>query len=233
VEDIFEAEDSLPPDAGPSEWENSEFLSKLTTDPGAPLLNVHVITKLTKALSQIARPGKRIRLSTTRDGGPGTPRQAGLAEVDTSILSRILKLLSRSVKIGEDIDPFAGAPSSNAVTSEEPSKGKKSMKGSKAKGSPTKAKGSADGGDESGAEENENLGSGGKDQGGSDEVTEENIAALDHVLEMAKESVLAADCCIALLSADKLPKQVRLYFPVVGSGPLFFNCVALLRRTNN
>ena len=34
--------------------------------------------------------------------------------------------------------------------------------------------------------------------------------AISHTLEVTKDSVLAADCCIALLSSDRLNKQVIL-----------------------
>ncbi|KAG9020947.1 Sister chromatid cohesion protein 2, partial [Serendipita sp. 407] len=107
LEDIFEAEDTLPADSPAEDSEAFDFFSKLTTDWSHPRLNTKVMNKLTKIVDQIAQPTKRAR----RDAlfhSPGIPEVDGLASIETSTLSRIIKLLERSVTAGEDVDPFAG-----------------------------------------------------------------------------------------------------------------------------
>ncbi|OBZ71394.1 Protein rad9 [Grifola frondosa] len=96
LEDIFEAEDSLSPDIDVHDLP-AEFFSPLTTDGSRPLLQPSVIRKLMNCITKVARPSKRVRLSSreVNNGIAGTPRPKGrIAEVDTNILSRILKLWS-------------------------------------------------------------------------------------------------------------------------------------------
>lgn len=169
----------------------------MTIDGSSPLLNPNVIRKLAKYIGQVTRPTKRIRLSVREGvtGSGGTPRGKGMmAEVDTAILSRVLKILDRSVRTGEDLDPFHYAADRNAS----PRKPKKVAKRTKAK-------------DGEGDEDHE------PEKGGlpadeppppSQEVTEADLDHLTKILEIAKDSVLAADCCIALLGSDRLTKQV-------------------------
>jgi len=81
----------------------------MSTDCSRPQLSPAVIRKLTKYIGHVARPSKRMRQSTA--GVMGTPRGKGrMADVDTQMLSRLLKTLDRSVKAGEDIAPFAHHP---------------------------------------------------------------------------------------------------------------------------
>ncbi|KAH8982787.1 hypothetical protein EDB86DRAFT_3085925 [Lactarius hatsudake] len=89
LEDIFEAEDTLPADADPESL-SIEFFSPLTIEASRPQLHPNLIRKLSKLISQVARPVKRLRI----------------ADIETSTLSRILKILERSVRAGEDLDPF-------------------------------------------------------------------------------------------------------------------------------
>jgi cohesin loading factor subunit SCC2 len=44
----------------------------------------------------------------------------------------------------------------------------------------------------------------------SQDLTEMDYDKLTRVLELARDSILAADCCIALLGSDRLTKQVSL-----------------------
>jgi cohesin loading factor subunit SCC2 len=119
-----------------------------------------------------------------------------MADVDTAVLSRVLKILDRSVRTGEDLDPFhfmAG----DRISS--PRKSKKFTKRPKAKEEDEK-------GDET---ENGNME---VDEAPVppllQEVTEADLERLTKILEIAKDSVLAADCCVALLASDRLTKQV-------------------------
>ncbi|KAG8956027.1 Sister chromatid cohesion protein 2 [Tulasnella sp. 424] len=197
LEDIFEAEDSVDPE-NLSADQLGHFFSRLTLDFNQPLLNTAIIAKLTKAISQVSRPTKRVRLMV-RDGNLGTPGVIGLAELEANTLSRMLKLLGRSVKLGEDLDPFAGPPASISVDA--PADTAKGKKKSSAKG---KAK--PDSGGDRARSRSKTPADGG--DAGVNEVSEGDMQNLERTLQVAKESALAADGCLALLCADKLPKQL-------------------------
>lgn len=165
IEDVIEAEDTLDPEAAAEHGGPADWFSPMTSDWSAPLLAPSVIGRLTQLAS---RRGLR------------------LSEVDAGNVTRILKILGRSVAKGEDLDPFGSflggtGPSSAAKPK---AKGKK------------KAKGAAE-------EEPET-----EEPRDETELGEEDFARLTRSLEAAKEAVVAADCVVAILSADKLPKQV-------------------------
>jgi len=174
----------------------------MTIDGSSPLLHPNIIRKLAKYIGQTTRPTKRIRLSAREGaaGGGRTPRGKGrMAEVDTGVLSRVLKILDRSVRSGEDLDPFHYvAPDRNAS----PRKPKKLVKRPKTKEGE---------GDEADNAENNMV----VDEPPPQDVTEADLEHLTKILEVAKDSVLAADCCIALLGSDRLTKQVCLHHPPV------------------
>ncbi|KAG9095820.1 Sister chromatid cohesion protein 2 [Ceratobasidium sp. UAMH 11750] len=124
-----------------------------------------------------------------------------LSEVDTSNLVRILRILGRSVAKGEDLDPFGsllgGAGASN--TAKAKVKGKKKGKGPMEE-------------EVEGEEPKEEV-----------ELSEDDFLKLASALETAKEAVIAADCVFAILSAEKLPKQ--LY-----SEDLITSCLAAVKN---
>ncbi|EJD50599.1 hypothetical protein AURDEDRAFT_182486 [Auricularia subglabra TFB-10046 SS5] len=200
VEEVIEAEDNLPSDIDPMGEPPSKLFSALTSDWSRPMLSVGVVLKLSKIIGKVARPTKRERLTSSRDA-PGSPRKVGgLADTDTQLLSRTLKLLERSVRAGEDLDPFAGPAAGSAAVNAivgTPSKAKKSPSKKKRGKSPAR-------------EGRAKSRSPGEDGGGdhAQDVSDADFEKLDRALEIAKEAVLAADCCIALLAADKLPKQL-------------------------
>ena len=195
LDDIFEAEDSLPPDIDLVDLP-ADFFSPLTTESASPLLAVSVVRKLTNHVLKVARPTKRMRQST-RDGGHSKPssRGRGLADVDSALLARILRLLERSVKAGEDVDPFATATSQATAAPKSPSKKAKSKK-TEERRSKSKTPHADDGAD-------------GDEEASSPDATFADIQAMLRGLEIAKDSIHAADCCLALLSSDRLNKQVR------------------------
>lgn len=198
LEDIFEAEDSLPADVD-QEYLPAEFFSPLTTEPSRPQLHPNLIRKLSKLISQVARPVKRLRSSTASKLPPRTSGPCSIADVETTTLSRILKMLERSVRTGEDLDPFKADRAPEVRASASPSKKSKvSKKPPSDLRSPSQTPA---GGDEpqpdAGADTVELV-----------PVTDADLDTLAHVLELARDSILAADCCIALLGADRLPKQV-------------------------
>jgi cohesin loading factor subunit SCC2 len=81
VENIFEAEETLPTDIDINDLNHDSF-PPLSTDCAHPLLSPTIVRKLTKYIGQVARPTKRLRQTT--GGVLGIPRAQGrMADVDT------------------------------------------------------------------------------------------------------------------------------------------------------
>lgn len=200
IDDIFEAEDSLPPEVEASDL-NHDFFSPLSPEYSRPLLASTIIRKLIKYIGHVARPTKRLRQAT--GGVSCTPRAKGrMADLDVQQLSRLLKILDRSVKAGEDLDPFPHIPASNlpSPTKSSPKK-PTSKKNSKAKKGERRSR--------SATPKQENSV---EDEDHSRSISVPGHADFDKPssqLDAARDSLLAADCCIALLGSDRLPKQVR------------------------
>ncbi|KAG8683687.1 Sister chromatid cohesion protein 2, partial [Ceratobasidium sp. 395] len=128
-------------------------------------------------------------------------RGTRVSGVDAGNLTRILKTLGRSVAKGEDLDPFGSSfgGSGAGTASKVKPKGKK------------KGKGPADEEPEE-EEPKEEM-----------ELGEEDFLKLANMLETAKEAIIAADCVLAILSSEKLPKQ--LY-----SEDLITSCLAAVKN---
>lgn len=202
VEDIFEAEDSLPSEVGITDL--PDYFSSLSIDSSQPHLHSNHIRKLTKYIGQIARPNQRLRNATA--GVINTPRAHGrMAEVETQVLSRLLKILDRTVKAGEDLDPFryVAPPPGSAKSS--PRK-----KSAKVKKTESLSQTPGDGLDDPPSQDTERRSVEEEDREPEAELTRADYEKLSQTLDVARESILAADCCIALLGSDRLTKQVRL-----------------------
>ena len=196
LEDVFEAEDSLPADADPESL-SIDFFSSLTVEASRPQLHPNLIRKLSKLISQVARPVKRLRTSTAVTQALRSPAPCSIADIETTTLSRILKILERSVRAGEDLDPFkADRPTETRSLASPGKKGKVSKKLGSHRRSQTPI-----------GEDEPRLGA---DIGAAEPtaVIDADLDILAHTLEVARDSILAADCCIALLGADRLSKQV-------------------------
>lgn len=175
-----------------------DWFSPLTAPGAQPQLHPNLVRKLITHITKVARPSKRHRLnSRDANGAAQTPRYKGrMADIDVATLSRILKMLERSVRAGEDLDPFPAGVSSS---SQKASKGKKSAKKAQAEGrSKSQSPGEAAEGDAMEVDESS----------AEQQITEQDIEGLTRTLELARDSILAADCCVALLGSDRLPKQV-------------------------
>jgi len=204
IEDIFEAEDSLPPEVEANDL-NHDFFSPLSPDYSRPLLAPAIIRKLIKYIGYVARPTKRLRQAAA--GVMGTPRGKGrVGDVDMQQLSRLLKILERSVKAGEDLDPFPHVPASNLLSSSKASpkkpstkKSGKTKKNDRRSRSVTPKEGEHAGVNDDAMDEDRPA------------LTDADFDKLLTLLDSARDSILAADCCIALLGSDRLPKQVCIY----------------------
>lgn len=202
LEDIFEAEDSLPVDVN-QECLQADFFSPLTAEPSRPQLHPNLVRKLSKLISQVARPMKRLRSSRSSTATALTPYNSGpcsIADVETTILSRVLKILERSVRAGEDLDPFKADKPLDMRASVSPSKKSKASVSKKPISDQQLQSQTLVGG--------EPQADTSTDPAEPPSVTNADLDILARTLEIARDSILAADCCIALLSADRLPKQV-------------------------
>ncbi|KAI0734724.1 hypothetical protein C8Q72DRAFT_321316 [Fomitopsis betulina] len=191
LEDIFEAEDALSPDADPKGL-SEDFFSRHTTDCAHPLLNVRVMEKLMKYITKCARPMGHSKMSGREDGAAGG--KGRMADVKMATLVRLLKILERSVKMGHDVDPFetASMPPSDTVHS---SPKKRQAKDGQPRGETPKSF------DDQVAGPSVNVSD-------PDDQSDVNFAALEKCLDAARDSIIAANCCISLLSSDRLPKQL-------------------------
>ncbi|KAJ7060846.1 hypothetical protein C8F01DRAFT_1290814, partial [Mycena amicta] len=193
LEYVFEAEDQLMPDTDIDLLQADSFSLQTTTDSNHLLLNPALIRKLTKYIAQVAQPGKRLR-HTAAVGNTPRAQEKSLGDVGTPTLSRLLKLLERSVKAGEDIDPFSGPPALPPGSAQSsPKKPAKRTKG--------KRRSKSVSGDEAEPETTpvDNALAG---------LTDEAKAKLSRVLELARDSMLATECCLMLSSAGRVTKQL-------------------------
>lgn len=201
VEEMFEMEDTLGTDLSPEDLPE-DYFSHLSYDAARPMLSTSLIRKMSKYISQSAKPGKRSRQASA--GGTGTfatpsGRRGRMADVDVQLLSRLLKVLDRSVKAAEELDPFPASASSaslNGTASARNSPVKKSRKKKVKENDEQEV-------DDAEDELNQNT-----KEGSPSIVEDTELEKLSRNLEIAVDSILAADCCVALLSSDRLPKQV-------------------------
>ncbi|KAG6870132.1 hypothetical protein C0993_005124, partial [Termitomyces sp. T159_Od127] len=136
-----------------------------------------------------------------RAGVQNTPRGKGrINEVDTQILARLLKILERNVRAGEDVDPFRYTPPARAPASPSKKSPKKAARGKKAD---RRSKSKTPGLDGEGDDGEDHVGP----ADAVAELTDVEFDQLAKVLEVARDSIVAADCCIALLASDRLTKQ--------------------------
>ena len=130
-----------------------------------------------------------------------------MAEIDSQILVRILKILERSVRAGEDLDPFGHVVSRRVVANEASSETASPTKKKTTKKKPES--GATEGGRSKSPQAPTERGTPMDIDTRDFDLTEDDLNKLETVLEKAKDSILAANCCLALLTSDRLPKQVR------------------------
>ena len=128
-----------------------------------------------------------------------------MMEIQMHMLSRLLKMLKRSMKAGEDWDPFAMASYHGNVTPSGGREGMASPRKKKVGGKKAERRSKsqtpredredtimADGNEEEDHEKREK----------NCEMQEMDYEHLMKMLDMARDSILSADCCIALLASD-------------------------------
>ena len=210
IDEIFEAEDDLPQYPDPADLRHDLFSSSQTTDHARPCLNPAMVSKITAIVGKISRPAKR-RSPTSRgqNGAPNSARKddGRMSDLEVPKILRLLKTLERSVQMGEDLDPFK-LPS-ESQSSAKRSATKRSGKGLK-KAKTLEPDSREDGNPVINPEPDD------PQESGAD------LEGLLRCLTTAKESVLAAECCISILSSDRLPKQVRTFPRITANLTRFF-----------
>lgn len=214
IDEVFEVEDDLPQYPDPSDLRHDLFSLRLTTNYARPCLNPAVVSKITAIVGKISRPTKR-RPPTSRgqNGAPNSARKddGRISDLEVPKILRLLKTLERSVQTGEDLDPFK-LPS-ELQSSNKRSVTKRSGKGSK------RGKTSEPGPSE---DCNPVVADPEPDDAQDPSV---NLEGLLKCLATAKESILAAECCISILSSDRLPKQVRTHTMTMAADLMTFSQV--------
>ncbi|KAJ3769502.1 protein rad9 [Lentinula raphanica] len=103
IQDIFEAEDGLPTEPDAMDVARGGLFNPDSQDRSRPQLSASVIRKLTKYFGQVrgARStGKSLHSSPTK------ARAGKLNDIGADVLGRLLRILTRSLKIGGEVDPF-------------------------------------------------------------------------------------------------------------------------------
>ncbi|KAJ3753999.1 hypothetical protein EV360DRAFT_52476 [Lentinula raphanica] len=103
IQDIFEAEDGLPTEPDAMDVARGGLFNPDSQDRSRPQLSASVIRKLTKYFGQVrgARStGKSLHSSPTK------ARAGKLSDIGVDVLGRLLRILTRSLKIGGEVDPF-------------------------------------------------------------------------------------------------------------------------------
>ncbi|KAF8333610.1 uncharacterized protein EI90DRAFT_2994571 [Cantharellus anzutake] len=230
LEEIFEAEDSLPLDADKDHRLSpavAAHFSHLMTSFSEPLLHSNSMQRLVYLLNQLAHPSKRSRVHQHSSQARSEPI-VRLSQVDAASLQRLLRMLGRTVELGSgeqrEFAPFDWKPLENsaATTQKTPQKSPKKRKKEQTIAS-SNGKNTNDNGRSSRSrsrsrsktrEPDKQLGGDNvsipdsKLQGVPDILPIDEAAKFDRELDIASECALAVECCLSLLTADALPKQV-------------------------
>ncbi|TRM61170.1 hypothetical protein BD626DRAFT_502962 [Schizophyllum amplum] len=207
VEDLYEAEDALPADFSTSTPDFPDEFFSTYVPPGEtrhPVLSYGFMrNKLTKAIANVTKPRK-----AARTGDSPIKRTGGrMCDVDMQVLSRLLRILLRSVNAGNELDPFAHVGENhNARTPSKKAQGKRRVE-------PEDDAMDTDECDAAPPDLPDEARSPVKSEKGKKKpkvvaASEDDLDSLLLALEHARDCVVAADCALALLASDRLPKQM-------------------------
>ncbi|KAF5376813.1 hypothetical protein D9757_008902 [Collybiopsis confluens] len=106
IDDIFQTEDGLPSDPTSADLSSSGIFHPDSVDLSKPQLSAPTIRKLTKLIGQV-KGGRGMGKSVHTSPVKGRTGKSGrITDIEVDILSRLLRVLSRNVKLGEEVDPF-------------------------------------------------------------------------------------------------------------------------------
>lgn len=169
LEDIFEESDGFSPNPTYDEVNRSRFFSGLNASGEHPLLSPETVDKLVQSFGRLQRSKRS--------------RQAKAEELpwDVDTVSRLLRVLERSMSDGQDLDPFPDNGRRTVIDNTSPTKGGR-KKGKKASNEP---------------ELSPEL-----------EVTDEEKNSGQRILSTMSNAAAAALCCFVVLRTPGLPKQL-------------------------
>lgn len=168
LEDIFEAANSLPADPDSDSLSSNPFFDRLGRDNKTPLLATDIVEKITRYI---------LRLNSSKRSSDNA--------WDEESLKRVFRLLERSMRDAEDVDPFQADKKAGE------SKAKKGVKKGKkgAKSPPI---------EESQGESQETVTG----------VDPEEVERYETLLRVAAAGMRAVECCLAILDCEGLSKPV-------------------------
>ncbi|PWN45724.1 hypothetical protein IE81DRAFT_167089 [Ceraceosorus guamensis] len=254
MEDLFEADDSLPDRSDLANMDSSTHLPppsdqffELQMGTGVPKSSVlRDLQRAIRAAARIRVPsagGRAASASPEKQQIPGAP--ARLSDLDPQRLGRLLRIVERAVRIAENVEVLPVMDASSAVASRAKAKTKRKANGQgKARGANKRARGSSGSASRSPARDSDatppleeedqdahhnQRASGGFDRGDAsasmpgrspsaaasslgtpplddDPVTQQ--LALSGRINLITYGVLAADCCLTILTGDELPKHL-------------------------
>ncbi|KAK7056612.1 Sister chromatid cohesion protein 2 [Paramarasmius palmivorus] len=187
IEDIFSAEDS------------SDSASDFLVDPNTLRKLTKSITAVTRSRAGALNPSPRKHsLGVGRSGAGRIVKSGGkLGEIDSAILSRLLRILARSVRAGEDVEPFINKQKAAAKKeSKSPKKKLASKKGKEKAEGERSSKTPVDG--EENVEEPQNTPA----------ATSFSAEEIEEKLTRSRDSILAAESVVVLLGSERLAKQL-------------------------
>ncbi|CBQ69573.1 related to proline-rich protein required for meiotic chromosome condensation and synapsis [Sporisorium reilianum SRZ2] len=219
VEDLFEADDSLPDRDSLQDLLPGQSLStaadpffEMIESPSVSggdsrsvlVLRAAVLQKLLKLIVKCSRPHTEIASISGRAQPATTP---SLATIPAEDVIRLLTILERTARVGENIDPFPSQVS-RAMASEpaSPTKPKKGRKAEHRSKSTSKTPEPAQTPDRQEADTP-------RDRADSENVEEpasanEELEKLHAIFVVMDRAVLATECSLGMLTGDVLPKQV-------------------------
>ncbi|PWN49132.1 hypothetical protein IE53DRAFT_318176 [Violaceomyces palustris] len=220
IEDIFEADDSLPDRDTMAEMQPGEVFSGPAetffelmdlgsgSSYGMPLLKSSVLHKLLRLVLQCSRPlADMAKMKVTES----SKKNVDLASIPQQELGRLLRILERTVKISGSIDPFPNNVRGSKSLTSSPTKPKKKTSVAVV-ASPERSPGICtpeveDVAEEKGHDglEDEDTATPAPAQNGSDA---ESFDELGTKMQILIRSLLAAECCFAILSGDQLAKPL-------------------------
>ncbi|CDS02114.1 hypothetical protein [Sporisorium scitamineum] len=219
IEDLFEADDSLPDrdslqdllpgqslsPAADAFYEMIESPSVSGGDSRSVLvLRAAALQKLLKLIVMCCRPHTEIATISGRAQPANTP---SLSTIPAEDVIRLLTILERTARVGENIDPFPSQASRGMVSEPaSPTKPKKGRKAEHRSKSASKTPDPAQTPDRQGVNTPRDRDD--VENGEEAASTNEELEKLHATFVVMDRAVLATECSLGMLTGDVLPKQV-------------------------
>lgn len=221
LEDIFEADDSVPDQDAMVEMQQGQAFAApadnyfqllrttLNSDsgPGIAALKPAAVRKLLKLVRQCSQSVTDVSPSKGAEGDVPTR----LADINEQELGRLFRILERSIKLAEHLDPFPASSANAARLGKSSSKGAKARKSKSSKGKISESPEKSPRAETPSVLDENRFADDDERERSASAVAEDGQQELEdvgHRLGVAAESVLAAECCLAIMAGDQLPKPM-------------------------